>query len=89
MSWAALRIEAGFFAFYSALGFCLICLPVEVIGAALGANVENLLASTLALTIGSATVLRIYTRDVVTEELRRQRQLMPLENWREFQESMK
>jgi len=32
-------------------------------------------------------MLRIHTHDVVMEEVRRQKEIMPLEVWREFQES--
>ena len=89
MSWTFFRLEAGFFAFYSVLGFCFICLPVEVSGTALGVNAETLLITMLLLTIGSATLLCIHTQDIVTEEVRRQMQVTPVEEWREFQESMK
>jgi len=83
------RVEAGFFVFYSVLGFCFICVPVEVIASALGVKVENQIITMLMFTIGSATMLRIHTHDVVMEEVRRQKEIMPLEVWREFQESLK
>ncbi|HXQ92285.1 MAG TPA: hypothetical protein VN739_04715 [Nitrososphaerales archaeon] len=83
------RVEAGFFVFYSVLGFCFICVPVEVIAIALGANTENQIVIMVMFTIASATMLRIHTHDVVMEEVRRQKEITPLEEWREFQESLK
>jgi hypothetical protein len=84
-----LRAEAGIFVFYSILGFCFICVPVEVIGSALGANVENQIVTMLMFTIGSAIMLRIHTHDVVMEEVRRRKEIIPLGVWREYQESLK
>ena len=43
----------------------------------------------LLITIYSAVMLRFHTHDVVTEEVNRRMQIIPLEQWREFQESMK
>ncbi|MDA4111348.1 MAG: hypothetical protein OK439_02335 [Thaumarchaeota archaeon] len=85
-----LRVEAGFFAFYTLLGFCFICVPAEVVGTALDASFESLAIAIVCLTLGFATLLRVYTRDVVTHEVSRQSRIIRTEEWRqEFQESMK
>ena len=89
MRLTTLRVEAGFFVFYSVLGFCFICVPVEVIGTALRVGTDTLIFSVFALTIGSATLLRIQTHEVVIQEVKREVQVIPLEEWREFQESLK
>jgi hypothetical protein len=89
MHLTAFRVEAGFFVFYSVLGFCFICLPVEVISSALGVNVENQIVTMLMFSIGSATMLRIHTHEIVVEEVGRPKKKVPLEVWREFQESLK
>jgi hypothetical protein len=90
MSWyRSLRLEVGFFAFYSILGFCFVCVPAEVIGVALDAELETIAVAMLMLALGFATILRIHTHEVVAEQLNRQSRTVPLEHWKEFQESMK
>ena len=86
---ASLSHRGWVFSFYSLLGFCFICVPVEVIGSALDINFENLIITMLFLTAYSAALLRLYTREVVSEEVKRQRRIIPPNQWREFQESMK
>ena len=89
MRWTVFRVELWYFAFYSLLGFCFICVPVEIIGSALHFSFETMIIAMLLITTDSAVLLRFYTHEVVTEEVKRQIQTVPLEQWREFQESMK
>ncbi len=62
------RSETGFFVFYSVLGFCFVCVPVEAIGKAVGMSIETLLITLLAFTIGSATLLSMNSHAAAKEE---------------------
>jgi hypothetical protein len=57
MNWKAFSTELGFFAFYSLLGFCFICVPVEVIGSALDLSLETVIIAMLLITTYSAVLL--------------------------------
>jgi hypothetical protein len=68
------RIEAGFFVYYTILGFCFICGPLAIMGYVFRLSNQTLPTTSAILTNGAATLLCILTNDDLNQELKRQRE---------------